>query len=225
VILHVLEEIVDLDVGVAVVTVLDLGALCEQGVFLIEEQNRRSSLGGIENSSEILQGEHTFVNPEKYERAVCEGAERVSLTRKQKAFAHEYSVDHSGKQAAIRAGYSEKTAKNAASRLMANVAVKQLVEKIDRDTFAAAGLDAAEMLREAWHESTRLQPKIHRGKPVAYVGANGEVREVVEFVSDRLASKVLDIVAPSLGLGSQVTTTEAVVYTLTLGDLSQEGET
>jgi hypothetical protein len=99
------------------------------------------------------------------------------------------------------------------------------VEKLDRVAVAAAGLDAAEMLREAWHESTRLQPKIHRGKPVAYVGANGEVREVVEFVSDRLASKVLDIVAPSLGLGSQVTTTEAVVYTLTLGDLSQEGET
>ena len=149
----------------------------------------------------------------------------MSLTKKQKAFAHQYSIDHSGKQAAIRAGYSEKTAKNAASRLIANVAVKQLVEKLDRDTFAAAGLDAVEMINEAWQGSMRLQPKIRRGKPVTYVDDDGAVREVVEFVSDRLASKVLDIVAPSLGLGSQVTTTEAVVYTLALDrDLSQEGE-
>ena len=149
----------------------------------------------------------------------------MSLTKQQKAFAHEYSVDHSGKQAAVRAGYSEKTAKNAASRLLANVAVKQLVEKLDSDTFAAAGLDAAEMLREAWYGSIRQQPKIKYGKPVTYVDADGEVRQVVEYVSDRLAAKVLDIVAPSLGLASQVTTTETVLDTLVLDrDLSEEAD-
>ncbi len=149
----------------------------------------------------------------------------MTLTKKQKAFAHQYSVDHNGTQAAIRAGYSEKTAKNAASRMLANVAVKQLVEKLDSDTFAAAGFDAVEMLTEAWDESTRLQPKIHRGKPVTYVDADGEVREVVEFVSDRLAAKVLDIVAPSLGLSSQSVTTETIAYTLALDrDLSGEAD-
>lgn len=147
----------------------------------------------------------------------------LSLTKKQKAFAHEYAVDHNGTQAAIRAGYAEKQAKSQASRLLANVAVKQLVEKLDSDTFAASGLDAAEMLTEAWQEAMRLQPKIRRGKPVTYVDADGEVREVVEFVSDRLAAKVLDIVAPSLGLGSRAVTTEIVAYTLSLDwDLAGE---
>ncbi len=54
----------------------------------------------------------------------------MSLNAKQKRFAAEYSVDHNGAQAAIRAGYSEKTAKQTASRMMANVAVKQLVAKL-----------------------------------------------------------------------------------------------
>jgi len=149
----------------------------------------------------------------------------VTLTKKQKAFAREYSVDHIGAQAAVRAGYSEKTAKNAASRLMANVAVKQLVEKLDSDTFAAAGLDAVEMIEEAWRGSMRLQPKIHRGKPVTYVDDDGEVRVAVEYVSDRLAAKVLDIVAPALGLGSQATVTETVIHTLVLDrDLSVESD-
>ena len=35
--LHALEQVVDLDVGEAVVGVLDLGALAEQGVRLVEE--------------------------------------------------------------------------------------------------------------------------------------------------------------------------------------------
>ena len=49
------------------------------------------------------------------------------MNAKQKRFAEEYSVDHNGAQAAIRAGYSARTAKQTASRMMANVAVKQLV--------------------------------------------------------------------------------------------------
>ena len=147
----------------------------------------------------------------------------MSLNAKQKRFSHEYSVDHNATQAAIRAGYSAKTATEAGSRLMANVAVTQLVAKLDSDTFAASGLDAVEMIKVAWQESTRLQPKIHHGKPITYVDDDGEVREVVEFVSDRLAAKVLDIVAPALGLGNQSITTETIVYTLALDrDLSEE---
>lgn len=51
------------------------------------------------------------------------------LTPQQKLFAHEYLIDLNGKQAAIRAGYSEKTAESQASRLLSNVKVKAAVEK------------------------------------------------------------------------------------------------
>src|SRR5204863_1007833 len=46
--LHPLEQVVDLDVGVAIVAVLDLAALPEQGVRLVEEQNRAAAVGRIE---------------------------------------------------------------------------------------------------------------------------------------------------------------------------------
>ena len=47
-----------------------------------------------------------------------------NLTAKQQAFIQEYLLDLNATQAAIRAGYSEKTAKQQASRLLTNVDVQ-----------------------------------------------------------------------------------------------------
>lgn len=49
-------------------------------------------------------------------------------------FAREYVIDHNGKQAAIRAGYSEKTAEVQASRLLRNVQVRALVERFESES-------------------------------------------------------------------------------------------
>lgn len=49
------------------------------------------------------------------------------ITEKQKRFCEEYVVDLNGKQAAIRAGYSEKTAKETASRLLTYVNVTEYI--------------------------------------------------------------------------------------------------
>lgn len=51
------------------------------------------------------------------------------LSPKQELFIKEYLVDLNGTQAAIRAGYSEKTANEQASRLLANVSIKELVQQ------------------------------------------------------------------------------------------------
>ena len=48
-------------------------------------------------------------------------------------FAQEYVVDFNGKQAAIRAGYSEKTAESQASRLLRNVKVRSEIERLLED--------------------------------------------------------------------------------------------
>lgn len=60
------------------------------------------------------------------------------LEEKQKMFCKEYLVDFNGTQAAIRAGYSKKTANEQASRLLAKVNVqtylKQLIEKRNERT-------------------------------------------------------------------------------------------
>jgi phage terminase small subunit len=50
------------------------------------------------------------------------------LTPKQAAFVREYLVDHNGTQAAIRAGYSAKTAASQAERLLRNVDIRAAVD-------------------------------------------------------------------------------------------------
>ena len=56
VVLHALQQVVDLDVGVAVVAVLDLGALAEQRVGLVEEEDRAAPLGRVEDRAQVLLG-------------------------------------------------------------------------------------------------------------------------------------------------------------------------
>ena len=52
--LHALQQIVDLDVGVAVVAILDFAALAEQGIGLVEEEDAAAVLGGIEEAAQVL---------------------------------------------------------------------------------------------------------------------------------------------------------------------------
>lgn len=57
----------------------------------------------------------------------------MALTEKQKLFCNEYLIDLNATQAAIRAGYSEKTAEQTASRLLRNVKVQEYIEKLMQD--------------------------------------------------------------------------------------------
>ena len=52
--LHALQQVADLDVGVAVVAVLDLAALAEQRVGLVEEQDRAALLRRVEDPPQVL---------------------------------------------------------------------------------------------------------------------------------------------------------------------------
>lgn len=69
------------------------------------------------------------------------------MTGKQQRFCDEYLIDQNGTQAAIRAGYSKKTANEQASRLLANVNIRAYIddqlEKMHDKTIA----DAEEVLR------------------------------------------------------------------------------
>ena len=53
----------------------------------------------------------------------------MSLNDKQAAFAREYCIDKNATQAAIRAGYSPRTAKEQASRLLPNINVRAEIER------------------------------------------------------------------------------------------------
>lgn len=72
----------------------------------------------------------------------------MALTDKQIRFCEEYRLDFNGKQAAIRAGYSEKTAENQASRLLSNVKVQQYVQELQKELSEKTGITAERILQE-----------------------------------------------------------------------------
>jgi phage terminase small subunit len=71
----------------------------------------------------------------------------MGLTAKQKLFVQEYLVDLNATQAAIRAGYSAKTAKQQGARLLTNVDIAAAVSEANANRLQKAEVDAAWLLR------------------------------------------------------------------------------
>lgn len=72
----------------------------------------------------------------------------MSLTDKQKAFCREYIKDHNATQAAIRAGYSAKTAQEQSSRLLSNVMVNEFIFQLQQETAQRNELDTDSIVQE-----------------------------------------------------------------------------
>ncbi len=62
------------------------------------------------------------------------------LTTKQERFCQEYVVDFNATQAAIRAGYSQPTASQTASRLLTNVKVQSVLAEVQAEDAAKTQL-------------------------------------------------------------------------------------
>lgn len=71
----------------------------------------------------------------------------AKLTDKQELFAREFIKDLNATQAAIRAGYSVKTAQEQSSRLLSNVMVQSRIGELKADRNEQVGVDAAYVLR------------------------------------------------------------------------------
>ncbi len=70
------------------------------------------------------------------------------LNEKQKRFCEEYIKDLNGKQAAIRAGYSKKTANEQASRLLRNVNVEKYLKSLREEQKIECIISANEVIKE-----------------------------------------------------------------------------
>lgn len=83
-----------------------------------------------------------------------------TLTHKQSAFVAEYLVDMNATQAAIRAGYSKKTAQEQSSRLLSNVKVRAAIDAAMKERTERAGLTAdmvyQSIVRELQFDPARL---------------------------------------------------------------------
>ena len=72
----------------------------------------------------------------------------MALNPKQQRFCEEYMIDLNATQAAIRAGYSVKTAKEQASRLLTNVNVSREIERLQALQSKRTGVTADRVIRE-----------------------------------------------------------------------------
>lgn len=87
-------------------------------------------------------------------------ADKVKLTTRQRLFVEAYLANPNATEAAIKAGYSEKTAYSIGQRLLKNVEIAAAVEK--RVTEAAMGADEvlhelADIARADWREFLEIR--------------------------------------------------------------------
>ena len=70
------------------------------------------------------------------------------MTRKQDRFVKEYLIDLNATQAAIRAGYSPKTANEQGARLLANVSVQEAIAKAMAERSKRTGISQDRVIQE-----------------------------------------------------------------------------
>ena len=104
----------------------------------------------------------------------------MSLTPRQQRFIEEYLVDLNGTQAAIRAGYSDRTANEQAARLLANVSIQAAVAVAKDARSARVQLTADEVLREL--------RRIILADPRKLLDEHGALRPVTEWDDDTAAT-------------------------------------
>lgn len=107
-----------------------------------------------------------------------------ALTPKQSAFCREYLVDLNGTQAAIRAGYSPKTANEQAARLLAHVSVRSHVQKLMDERVERVARSADDVLRD-----------LHKIKEV-----NMRETDDGEMVNSSAALKALELEGRHIGM-------------------------
>ena len=116
------------------------------------------------------------------------------MTEKQKRFAKEYIVDCNATQAAIRAGYNERTAYSQGQRLLKNVEIenyiKELMRTLEEESIASAG------------EVCRYLTSVMRGEEkeatIKTVGGIPEVMTVPVSVKDKI--KAAELLGKRYGL-------------------------
>ena len=138
------------------------------------------------------------------------------MNAKQEMFVNEYLIDYNATQAAIRAGYSERTAYSIGQRLLKNVevenSIKEQREKIQNDNIATAK-DVEEFLSLAMNDEIEEEQVL--------MSPNGEICRVVKKLSGKDRIKAAELMGKRHALftdKTEMTVTEVPVFVDDLGD-------
>lgn len=114
--------------------------------------------------------------------------------KRHEKFCHEYIKDMNATQAAIRTGYSEKTAKMQGSRLMTNDDIKARVKEL-RDSYFNENIMTAQQVE---YELTRIALGLSKEKQVVIEGTGegcSEARIIDKPPDEKSRLKALELMA------------------------------
>ena len=114
------------------------------------------------------------------------------LNEKQKQFCEEYIIDLNGTQAAIRAGYSEKTANRIASELLTKLDIQEYICKLKNKRSERVKYSQDELMRDILEVKNRCM----QANPV--LDKEGNETGIWKFDSNG-ANKALDMLAKHVG--------------------------
>ena len=114
------------------------------------------------------------------------------LNEKQKQFCEEYIIDLNGTQAAIRAGYSTKTANEQAAQLLAKLSIQEYIQKIKNKRSERVKYSQDELMRDILEVKNRCM----QANPV--LDKEGNETGIWKFDSNG-ANKALDMLAKHVG--------------------------
>ena len=114
------------------------------------------------------------------------------MNDKQKQFCEEYIIDLNGTQAAIRAGYSEKTANRIASELLTKLDIQEYICKLKNKRSERVKYSQDELMRDILEVKNRCM----QANPV--LDNEGNETGVWKFDSNG-ANKALDMLAKHVG--------------------------
>lgn len=134
------------------------------------------------------------------------------LSEKQKTFCLEYLKDFNGRQAAIRAGYSEKTADVQASRMLRKVNISNFIKQISEKLKKDAIMD----IQEIQERLTKLARGETEEEVVVTIGigeGNSKEKIVTKKVSCKEQVKALELLGKAKQLFKENNTFEGETIT------------
>ena len=90
----------------------------------------------------------------------------MELTEKQKQFCNEFIIDFNGTQAAIRAGYSPKTANEQAAQLLAKLSIQEYLKKLIENRNERTKITQDEVVANI----VEVMQRCMQAKPVTFLG-------------------------------------------------------
>ena len=127
----------------------------------------------------------------------------TKLTPRQQRFVNEYLIDLNATQAAIRAGYSEKTARQIASENLSKIVIQEAIAKAKRERSEATKIDAEWVLRQAVELHGRcmqeIRPALH---PKSRKQMKDEKGNALFTFNAAAANRALELIGKHIEIGA-----------------------